>query len=311
MNVGGILAFVSELAPESQRVLADGERARIAWYADGKLIVESQRPVAGDISVQVFFGADLDLPEAIPLGSYHLTGRVESCARKEGKYSASVMVLTEDTELARRRGNRFLVFAMNLQGRVEATGEPFRARILDVSSEGLGLRPDRPLEPGARIHLSGWEPYMKNAPSEISFSVRSTFPSGLCGVEILPGQKEAAASLADLLLQLQSTRRFWESLVGHARIYGRGEHLTGVQVGVDFACRQLRNRKEVVRCLMEEERFENLASALATEMECQQLESEIKSRAERLEKLKAGQPERMREVRGFLEALEDSFGKDG
>jgi hypothetical protein len=310
MNIKALLQFVAGLPAESQRLFVEEDKATALSFSEGKLEVMLLRSVSGKVWIQVFLGSDSNVPEEIKLGSYHLGGLVESCRSRNGRFLATLTLTTRDDELEQRKSSRFLVFAMNLEARVEGESELFMVRIMDISPQGLGIRPSKHLASGLKVSLFGWEPYLKNPLPKIDFTVRSTFKSGICGLEIAPSQNQAVSALGDLFLVLQSTRRFWESLVEHARNYGRKEAITGVQVGVDFACRQLRNRKEVVRCLMDENKFEELADAMGLEMECVRLEGEIKAQQERLEKLMAGQQKRKKEVNEFLEALEGAFSKE-
>ncbi len=284
--------------------LADGQSMKLLG-ADGLTVkahlARKPKPFLQLEICLVPLNSDLD---DWPKGPVLLQGEVVEWQSIKPGWQVRIRILNPTDTLQNRRAARIRVYRIQLVGRYEplSTG-PFPVTVHDIGPEGLGIETHKSLQPDTMVTLSGFDEFLEGAKTPWRFQVRSTFGKGGAGLLLFPDQEEAANQLKSFYTQLEVAGRFWRSLISHAR------HLSGqdageeVRTSIDFAAKQLQQRKGVQLAFLDNHEFGQLHSNLKAESELAQVKIELEILLAKKADLARDQRKRKRQLQRFLDSL--------
>jgi hypothetical protein len=287
--------------------LADGQPMRILGGEGKSIEARLPRKMQGLHQIEICLEPDdasSGVASEVPKGPVVLKGEVRpECALRPG-WKCRIGVLDADDILDRRRAPRIHVHRMRLVGRIEGDSTwVFPVTVRDVGPDGLGVESHEPLPEGTWVRLSGFEEFTGQDEGEWRFEVRSSLRKNGAGLLIAPDQDRAHQFLKDMHAQLEIASRFWRSILSHAREKtGQGAD-RDCKVSIDFAVKQLRQRRVAQLAWISSEDLEALHQSLREEDELQRLDGEIALLVEKKKALSKGKRKRTRHLGAFLKEL--------
>lgn len=308
MHLSRFLSIAAQHPHWVAYALADGHPMKILGGEGRHFTARLPRKMQGTLPIEICLtpddGASQDSEDKLPQGPVVLQGEVQpECALRPG-WKCHIAVLDAEDILERRHSTRIAVHRMRLIGRIEGEStRVFPVTVRDVGPDGLGITTQESLTQGTVVRLSGFEEFTGKDEGEWRFEVRSAWRKNGAGLLIAPDQENGHRFLKDLHAQLEIAGRFWLSLVGHAR-EKRGQNSgSECKVSIDFAVKQLRQRRAAQLTLIGNEDLEALHLALKDEDELQRLNDEIALLQTQKKSLSQGRRKRAQQLDAFLKKL--------